>query len=347
MKKISASCIMLSFWMGVSYGQFQYTGSLQGESDFVAYEENDDKESPLNLPDELALCGTEEGEIEIQGKFKEIVWSTGAKTPYITVQDTGMYHVKVFDGLEWYHDSIRVVRVAELKYNPSQTSILCEGKTARLTGNMDAKSWIWNTGASKWGIAVSKPGDYFVVSSNECYTITDTFHVIKSGELSIKSIETIPTCLKNNIPVTAFGPAENYKWSTGHTSQQILVNSGGTYEVSFKVCDSLVTQAFTVDVKARSANPLYFPNVFTPNNDNINDEFRMVGSTDQITDYQISIFNRWGVLMFKSDDPNFEWNGTYKGSVVPDGVYFYGGRYRHNCTGEQYISIEGTINVQR
>ena len=315
-----------------------------------AYDDNGErvaKQSPLNLPKELALCGGEEGEVEIAGKFKEIRWNTGAKTPYITVQDTGVYTVTVYDGQEWFKDSIHVVRVPELKFKPSQTKVLCEGKLIRLTGDMDGKAWQWNNNSNKWGISVSTPGEYLVTSSNECYSITDTFHVVKASAAPTQFSIQIATCLKNNIPITAFGPAENYKWNTGQTTQSITVNSGGDYLVTFKVCDSTYTQNFTVDVKARSVNPLYFPNVFTPNSDNINDNFKMVGATDQITDFSISIFNRWGVLLFKSTDPSFEWNGTYKGAVVPDGVYFYGGGYHHNCSGDQYIPIEGSISVQR
>lgn len=305
------------------------------------------KDSPLNLPDELPLCGSEEGEIEITGKFKEIKWSNGSNSNYIVVSDTGMYYVSVFDGKDWYKDSIHVIRIPELTYRATQTVLLCEGKMPRLTGNIEAKTWLWTNGAAKWGISVSQPGEYLVASSNECYTVTDTFKVVANSGAPINLNENITTCLRNNIPLNAYGPAENYKWSNGQTGQQIVVQNGGDYTVSFKVCDTLYTQRFSVDVKARSANPIYFPNVFTPNSDHINDSFKMVGASDQMNNFQISIFNRWGILLFKSNDPNFEWDGYYKGSIVPDGVYFYGGGYRHNCSGEQYIPIEGSITIQR
>jgi len=302
--------------------------------------------SPLNLPEELSLCGTEEGELGISGKFKEVRWSTGAKTSHINVQDTGLYRVSVFDGVEWIHDSIRVTRVPDLAYRPTATMVLCGGKMLRLTGNIHAKNWVWSSGSSKWGISVSEPGTYYVTSSNECFSVTDSFQVVRYSYPTVTANE-VTTCQKNNIPLTAFGPATNYHWSNGQNTQTITVNNSGDYFVSFEVCDSILTQSFHVDIKAPSANPVYFPNVFTPNNDNTNDVFRMVGASDLITDFQISIFNRWGVLIYKSNDPFFEWNGLFNGTLVHDGIYYFGGGYRHNCTGEKYIPIEGSITIQR
>jgi gliding motility-associated-like protein len=71
--------------------------------------------------------------------------------------------------------------------------------------------------------------------------------------------------------------------------------------------------------------PIYFlPNVFSPNNDNLNDVFgpfpyKFIDSID------IQIFNRWGELIFESTDPEINWDGTAteSGHIVSDGVYYY------------------------
>lgn len=346
-KKFTLQLLICLLPFGCLYPQ---AGNDWSNDDGVAYDEKGNalqKESPLNLPDKLELCGTEEGEIEISGKFKQIIWNTGAKTPYITVQDTGIYSVSVFDGVAWFRDSIHVVRTPELAHRATQTLLFCEGSLTKLTGNTNAKSWNWSSGSRKWGISVSQPGTYFVESSNECYSVTDTINVVKAGGYPTVLSQEIESCQRNNIPLSAFGPAENYRWNTGQATKDVVVNSGGDYYVSFKVCDSVFTQNFNVDIKARASNTLYFPNVFTPNADNVNDQFRMVGSSDNITDFQISIFNRWGVLLFKTNEPSFSWDGIFNNNIVPDGVYFYGGGYKHSCSGEKIIPIEGTITVQK
>jgi len=68
---------------------------------------------------------------------------------------------------------------------------------------------------------------------------------------------------------------------------------------------------------------LYIPNAFTPNNDGLNDVFAVVG--DQISSYEIKIFNRWGEKVFESTDIKEVWMGNdISGDhYVPNGIYQY------------------------
>ena len=63
------------------------------------------------------------------------------------------------------------------------------------------------------------------------------------------------------------------------------------------------------------------PNVFTPNNDGVNDVFKIEGLSD---DFSLIIFNRWGERVFHTNNANMEfWNGKLNGKNCSDGVYFY------------------------
>lgn len=66
---------------------------------------------------------------------------------------------------------------------------------------------------------------------------------------------------------------------------------------------------------------LFVPNAFTPNGDGINDVFSV--SVSGIVSYEISIFNRWGEIIYKSTDPSQAWDGTHHKVKVPAGVYQY------------------------
>ena len=66
---------------------------------------------------------------------------------------------------------------------------------------------------------------------------------------------------------------------------------------------------------------LYVPNAFTPNGDGTNDEFFAKG--ENITDYKLNIFDRWGNQLFYGDDLSKHWNGTYMGRQVEEDVYVY------------------------
>lgn len=71
--------------------------------------------------------------------------------------------------------------------------------------------------------------------------------------------------------------------------------------------------------------PLYFlPNVFTPNNDGVNDVFSAYPYRG-IEDVDFKVFNRWGVLVYQTDNPSIEWDGTdlETGEICSDGTYYY------------------------
>ena len=66
---------------------------------------------------------------------------------------------------------------------------------------------------------------------------------------------------------------------------------------------------------------LVIPNVFTPNGDTFNDFFGV--QANGITELSAQIYNRWGTLIYKWDGIDGKWDGTNKGSLASDGVYFY------------------------
>lgn len=98
---------------------------------------------------------------------------------------------------------------------------------------------------------------------------------------------------ENTLPDFKFIQKNNWNFPTG-SDQYVLVNT---------------THAFSI------------PNVFTPNGDGINDVF-FITSTE-LTDFRLFIVNRWGEVIFETNDPNQGWDGTSNGKKCSDGVYFY------------------------
>lgn len=75
-------------------------------------------------------------------------------------------------------------------------------------------------------------------------------------------------------------------------------------------------------LEVRKITNVHLPNAFSPNQDGVNDTYR-IGHYN-ISQFNIQIFNRWGQLVFQSENPDFEWNGTsLKGDAVQEGVYVY------------------------
>lgn len=72
-------------------------------------------------------------------------------------------------------------------------------------------------------------------------------------------------------------------------------------------------------------NTFYLPTAFTPNGDGRNDGFRGVGFVEGMTNFSMSIWNRWGEQVFFTEDPQDSWNGQKDntGQVCPEAVYVY------------------------
>lgn len=87
---------------------------------------------------------------------------------------------------------------------------------------------------------------------------------------------------------------------------------------------------------------LEVPNAFSPNSSpGVNDIFRVVHKS--IVKFEASIFNEWGNLLYRWNDPNEGWDGTYNGRWVEGGVYYYIIR-AEGADGKKY-DLKGHINI--
>jgi len=86
-----------------------------------------------------------------------------------------------------------------------------------------------------------------------------------------------------------------------------------------------VTDSVVVNIKV---SDLQVPNVFTPNGDGVNDEFRVAYRS--LRSFQMAVYNRWGNKIYESNDPQRGWNGKIGQRDAVAGPYFY------------YIKAEGT-----
>ena len=119
------------------------------------------------------------------------------------------------------------------------------------------------------------------------------------------------------------------------------IDTSITYQ-SIYGCDSVIH--VTVQIAAAEI-VLYLPNAITPSkSDGLNDGFSLPEKIqNQIADFEIMIFNRWGEMVFYSTDKGFRWNGEYKGKTFYDNVYQYVIHYS-NSYGKQFTT-KGTITV--
>jgi gliding motility-associated-like protein len=122
--------------------------------------------------------------------------------------------------------------------------------------------------------------------------------------------------LTNNFPTTG-----SYLWSTGETTNSILVNTPNYYWLQVSNGDCATTDSVWVK------NDCYIniPNSFSPNNDGLNDYFipRELLSSG-LLQFKMSIYNRWGEKIYFTDKTDGRgWDGKYNNKTQESGVYIY------------------------
>ena len=91
---------------------------------------------------------------------------------------------------------------------------------------------------------------------------------------------------------------------------------------------------------------LYAPNAFTPDNDEFNQDWGIYVEGIDRYDFELLIYNRWGEIIWESNDPDAKWDGTYGGNIVQDGVYNWTIRTK-NLINDDKLEFKGFITVIR
>ena len=104
------------------------------------------------------------------------------------------------------------------------------------------------------------------------------------------------------------------------------------------------TSADSLYITAKPCCELFFPNVFSPNNDGHNDVFKPVTiGHHEVANFRI--VNRWGQTVFETKDEQHGWDGTFNGRDQDVGTYYY--YIKYICTGNQYQEQKGELMLVR
>jgi gliding motility-associated-like protein len=131
-------------------------------------------------------------------------------------------------------------------------------------------------------------------------------------------------CKGDSLIIDAFSMGANYRWDTGSTNPAITVSIGGSYKVEISNGCEADTKVFEYVITAKDCYTceVSLPNVFTPNGDEKNDLFEITG-TDDIARFNLQVYNRWGKLVYQTDQMDNFWTGSEDGKESAEGIYFW------------------------
>ncbi len=203
---------------------------------------------------------------------------------------------------------------------PKDTSI-CGAINLQLNSGSTGFNYLWSTGDTTTSIVATTTGTYWLQVFNNCDTLRDSINIIQKNKPTVFIGNDTSYCGSFTRVLNASDSAVTYKWSTGDTTKTITVNTDGTYWVT--VSNSCGQAVDTIKITGCEGGYI-LPNAFTPGEDNANSLIGLLKTGNGNTTLQyFRIYNRWGQLIFATNDDQAKWDGRFNGLPQPIGVYVY------------------------
>ncbi|RMG87371.1 MAG: gliding motility-associated C-terminal domain-containing protein [Bacteroidetes bacterium] len=285
------------------------------------------------VPDPSGYCATGQIVLNAQGGA-QFEWSTGETAPAILVDELGTYSVTVTDQCG---TSVASVAIDQFPTAPQisvsgDVSDYCLTGTAVLTaqGVQGAAAVTWapvnETGPV---IPVTDLAPLYTVTADFgfCGTVTADIQLTEPVVLASIAVEQDSFCTTGAATLTAiYSNANSIEWNTGEATDMISVSGPGTYSFIAKspFCDD-ATAEITLEPCISPFDCVQIPNAFTPDNDNLNENFWPVIPEEcaDIEVVEMTVYSRWGEKVFESRSPNNRWDGNFKGEPAASDVYVY------------------------
>ncbi|MBK9412219.1 MAG: hypothetical protein IPN61_02150 [Bacteroidetes bacterium] len=185
----------------------------------------------VNLGNDTVICPGSTIVLNAGNTATTYAWSTGASTSSIDVTQGGTYWVAVTNSCGTTRDSI-VIQSRQLpSVNLGNDTLVCLNSSITLDAGTNASTYLWSTGDVSRQISVVVPGNYSVSVSNVCGTAADVIAIGNRPSAVVNLGADRGLCSGQTITLDAGNPGATYLWSTGSTTQSILVSAPGNYSV--------------------------------------------------------------------------------------------------------------------
>jgi gliding motility-associated-like protein len=300
-----------------------------------------------------------------QGNPNSWEWRMEGGTPDIDYKDTTdpvyyhtpgtykTYNKTGFPDGSFSYDTFLVIvldRPMPQFYFPTDTGFCAGGQITLNTTTFANLYYQWSTGATTGSISVNSPGKYSVTleikgGTEVCQTVLKEVNVTEYPSPSVNLGKDKTMCQNQLIPLDAGGgTGYTYVWSpNAEVTRTIQVSLPGIYKVRVTNAKGCFAED-EVEMIDSCPHYVFVPNAVSPNEDRLNDLFiKVLNFTPR--DYTFRIFNRWGQLLFETNNFNEGWDCKAKGELVQQDIYMYKITYVDND--KKPYEMRGTFYVVR
>lgn len=306
------------------------TNSCGSASDFIIINSQETPTVSLSTSSST-ICSGQSATITASSNISDFLWNTGSVISTIVVNTPGIKTVSVSNTCGTATASVNITSTVLPVLNLTSTSgTICPNETATLTVTGGSLPYTWSNSSVTGPVVTTSGGTVSVSNTNYCGTSTQTINIIVVNLNA--NITASPTAGVKPLLVEFTNNSSggvDYMWDFGNGNSAITqtVSSqtysvSGSYTVYLNISNGSCSDTDFLIITVLNEEPaLIIPNVFTPNNDQVNDVFKVTGFN--IVSFNAIIFDRWGLQLFSWNDINKGWDGKVSNRESPDGTYFY------------------------
>ena len=293
--------------------------------------------------DGTSACEGDSINLILDSNYNDIVWNNGNTTSSIYVSRTGIYNSSVTNkyGCSALSNSISIVINELPKSDFSFTGNCVNSLTTFINTSISIDSISvleWEIESSKYNEEIleytfTSTGNYdvklYVETKNGCKDrVTRNIEILNNPVAQYSFYTTNPIDNDSIVYFTNLSQnGVNFTWDFGDSSSSSSENpshtyqNSGVYNVQLTVIDAnMCVDSIVKQIAIKLNFDFYLPNSFTPDGNSLNDSFGPVGKLlEKCTNYEFSIYNRWGERVFFTNDIKMRWNGE----KAQDGYYIW------------------------
>lgn len=252
--------------------------------------------------------------------------------------NSGTYYVSVTTGGICKQQDSTIVNIipGPVAKTSFTSKTICQGDSVFLQSS-GGTSYLWSPTASLSSAVIAdplaRPEDtiqYTVLVKNEASCMdsaTVTINVIPKLHADAGLDQNILEGQSVQLAAAVSDGDNSYSWlpdifiNNAHVLNPI-VNPGNDITYFFTVSSNNGCGISNDSVRIHVFKKVVIPNAFSPNGDGINDKWNIKALTSY-SNYELSVFNRYGQIVFTTKDYSKPWDGTYNGKPLPVGTYYY------------------------
>ncbi|MFD1552027.1 hypothetical protein DNU06_00995 [Putridiphycobacter roseus] len=353
------------YWVQVTLDNCSFTDSIEIDTSFYTL-------PSMTLGNDTIICQGESILLDVSTINATYLWQDNSVNASLSVNTPGIFYVDVnFNGCV-KSDTIQIV-YQNLNPNFSlQKASVCFPQQVNFfnqstvnIGSID--SWYWNFDNNDFSV-IENPSSTFNHSATYDLSLRVTSNIGCVKTITIPWMVEVEPEVKSNFnfspnegvagetDISFFNLSSNsdqFLWDFGDNTISTAMNPTHIFEqegnytiilISLNELGCSDTTSYSLTVGAPMS--IFVPNVFTPNGQGSNQEWRFDVLGIDIYDFSVLLFNRWGEVIWESRNPNAGWDGVYNGTPVNAGVYVWRMEFTSPTKNEKQI-LNGHVTLLR